>query len=84
MPMSMYSKIKRHLENNQKSSTSFDEQEKLLNELPQALKNSIIQCTHGEIVERIDFFKDRESEFLFYIMPELKPLKLLEGDILYQ
>jgi len=35
-------------------------------------------------VDRIDFFKDKESEFLFLIMPELKPLKLLEGDVLYQ
>ena len=84
MPMSMYSKIKRHLENNQKSTTSFEEQDKLLGELPQALRNQIIQCTHGEIVERIDFMKGKDSEFLILIIPELKPLKLLEGDILYQ
>ena len=84
MPLTMFSKIKRHLENNQKSANSFAEQEKLLNELPQQLRNQIIECTHGEMIERIDFFKDKEHEFLYTIMPELKPLKLLEGDILYQ
>ena len=35
-------------------------------------------------MEKIDFFKDKETEFLFTVMPELKPLKLLEGDTLYQ
>ena len=84
LPMSMFSKIRRHLENNQKSQNSFHEQEKLLNDLPQQLRGHIIQCTHGELVERIDFFKRKESEFLFRVMPELKPLKLLQGDILYE
>ena len=35
-------------------------------------------------MERIDFMKGKDSEFLILIIPELKPLKLLEGDILYQ
>ena len=72
------------MENNQKSANSFVEQDKLLNDLPQQLRNQIIECTHGEIMEKIDFFKDKETEFLFTVMPELKPLKLLEGDTLYQ
>ena len=55
-----------------------------MNDLPQQLRNQIIECTHGEIMEKIDFFKDKETEFLFTVMPELKPLKLLEGDTLYQ
>jgi len=84
MPIGMYSKIKRHLENNQRSANSFAEQDKILNDLPQQLKNQIIECTHGEIIDRIDFFKDKEHEFLYAVMPELKPLKLLEGDVLYQ
>ena len=81
---SLYNKVKRHIQNNHKSANSFQEQEKLLNELPKQLRDQIIKCTHGEIVDRIDFFKNKESEFLFLVMPELKPLKLLEGDILYE
>jgi len=38
------------------------------------MRNSIIECTHGDIKEKIDFFKDKEYEFLFSVMPELKPL----------
>ena len=39
MPNSMFFKIKRHLENNQKQEHSFDEQEKLMKVLPQQLRS---------------------------------------------
>ena len=39
--------------------------------------------THGDIKEKIDYFKDKSNEFLQIVMPELKPLRLLPGDILY-
>ena len=77
MPPRMFNKIKRHLENNQKSSNNFREQEQLLNDLPQSLRSQIISHTHGEIIEKIDFFKNKQSDFLITVMPELKPLKLL-------
>ena len=80
---SLFHKVKRHLENNLKSENNISEQDELLNDLPQQLRNQIIQCTHGDIKERIDFFKDKEYEFLFKVMPELKPLQLLTGDVLY-
>lgn len=34
MPVAMYNRIKRHIENNQRSNNSFTAQEDLLNELP--------------------------------------------------
>lgn len=56
----LFSKIKRHLETNQKSANNFHDQEQLLQDLPQSLRTQVIECTHGEIIERIDFFKDKQ------------------------
>ena len=52
--------------------------------MPQSLRSQIISCTHGEIIEKLEFFKDKEHDFLIIVMPELKPLKLNVGEILYQ
>ena len=84
MPNTMFWKVKRHLENNQRSANSIQEQDTLLNDLPSTLRSQIISCTHGEIIERIDFFKNKETEFLFSVMPDMKPLNLKRGDVLYQ
>ena len=77
MPSRLFYKIKRHLENNSKAANNFASNDKLLNDLPLSLRSQIISCTHGEIIEKIDFFKDKQQDFLLAIMPELKPLKLL-------
>ena len=79
----MYNKIKRHLETNQLSVNSFKAQEELLNDLPQSLRSEVIACTHGELIEKIDIFRDKKYDFIIAIMPDLKPLKILKGDILY-
>ena len=47
--------------------------------MPQSLRSQIISCTHGEIIEKLEFFKDKEHDFLIIVMPELKPLKLNVG-----
>jgi len=83
MPNSLFLKIKRHLENNSKAANTFALQDKLLNDLPLSLRSQVIACTHGEIIERIQFFKNKNPDFLMSIMIELKPLRLSPGDILY-
>lgn len=35
------------------------------------------------MVYKIDFFKGKDPDFLYTVMPELRPLKLNDGDILY-
>ena len=84
MPTSLFQKIKRHLEKNQESNINFSEQEKLLQDLPQTLRTQIISKTHGKTIEKLDFFKDKDEGFILQVIPELKPLKLNVGDILYQ
>lgn len=55
----------------------------MLNDLPLSLRSQIIACTHGDIIERIQFFKDKNPDFLMSIMIELKPLRMSQGDTLY-
>jgi hypothetical protein len=55
-----------------------------LNDLPVSLRSQVIECTHGEIIEKIHFLKSKPANFLSAILQHLKPLKLLIGDILYQ
>lgn len=83
MPNRLFLKIKRHIENNSKTESHSQQMDKLLNDLPLSLRSQVIACTHGEIIERIHFFKNKQPDFLISIMIELKPLKLQHGDILY-
>jgi potassium channel len=76
MPNRLFVKIKRHLENNSKASNNFTLQDKLLNDLPLSLRSQVIACTHGMIIDRIHFFKNKNQDFLMSIMIELKPLRL--------
>lgn len=55
-----------------------------MRDLPQSLASQIIEITHGQIIDKIHFLKDKQQDFLFMLMPDLKPMKLLKGDILYQ
>ena len=55
-----------------------------MKDLPQSLANQVIEITHWQIIEKIFFLKDKQQDFLFMLIPELKPLKLLKGDILYE
>ena len=46
-------------------------------------KRLTLSQVYDWMVQNIDYFKDKETEFLFTVMPDLKPLKLLPGDLLY-
>lgn len=54
-----------------------------MRDLPQSLAAQIIEITHGQIIDKINFLKDKQQDFLFVLMSDLKPMKLLKGDILY-
>lgn len=84
MPSQLYRKIRRHIENNQQTESQRSGQEQLLKDLPQSLASQVLEITHGQIIEKILFLQNRHQDFLFVVMPELKPLKLLKSDTLYQ
>lgn len=83
MPQSLYIKIRKHLESNSKFTSTVDHQEKLLHELPSSLRSEVIKHTHGEIIQKINFFRDKDPDLLWAVLPILRPLKLLPQDVLY-
>jgi CRP-like cAMP-binding protein len=83
MSSKLFMKIKRHLETNARSENNFEDEEKLLKDLPQSLRKPIFQKTHGEVMESIHFLKGRNEEFIQFICVRLAPLKVLIGEILY-
>jgi hypothetical protein len=83
MPRPLNNKIKKHLESNSKFSHTKENQENLLNELPASLRSQVIHFTHGEIIQKINFFRDKDPDLLWEVLPILRPLKLLPNDILY-
>lgn len=83
LPADIMFRIKRHLEINNKDTNNLEEQEKLLNDLPAALRSEVVKHTHGEIIRKINFFKEKDPDFLWAILPVLRPIKLMPGDVLY-
>lgn len=61
------------------------DQEKLLNELPASLRAEVVMHTHGRIIKTIKFFDDKQSDpdFVWAILPQLKPMNVFNKDILY-
>jgi hypothetical protein len=60
MPNILYNKIKRHLQLNQTNESVRDGQEQLMRDLPQSLASQIIEITHGQIIDKINFLKDKQ------------------------
>eukprot|EP00347_Sterkiella_histriomuscorum_P001048 403373535 len=83
LPTDVMFRIRRHLENNNKHQNNLEEQEKLLNDLPAALRSEVVKHTHGEIIQKINFFKEKDPDFLWAILPALRPIKLMPTDVLY-
>mmetsp|Transcript_24313 Transcript_24313/g.23924 ORF Transcript_24313/g.23924 Transcript_24313/m.23924 type:complete len:481 (+) Transcript_24313:722-2164(+) len=83
LPPNLIYRIKRHLEYNNKHQNNLEEQEKLLNDLPASLRSEVVSHTHGEIIKKVFFFKDKDPDFLWAILPSLRPIKLMPFDTLY-
>lgn len=62
---------------------NIEEQAKLLNDLPAALRSEVVLHTHGDIIKKVNFFKDKDPDFLWAIIPCLRVIKMRKKDILY-
>jgi hypothetical protein len=51
--------------------------------LPDELREEIVQKTHGQIIAGLNFFKDKNSEFNYSIIYELKPMNIEKNEVLY-
>ena len=56
----------------------------LIKNLPPSLRDEVFSNTYGEIVRKVNFFQEiGDPDFLWRILPLLKPLKLEKDDVLY-
>ena len=76
-------KIKRFIENNHRENHMQVDQEKLLEELPSNLRAEVVTQTHGEIINKIKFFENKDPDFLWSILPLLKQMKVYPQECLY-
>jgi len=83
LPEETKQKVRKFIEANSKNSDNAEYQDALLKDLPSSLKTEVISHTHGEIIRRIIFFRDKDLAFLWKVMPMLKPLRVLIDDIIY-
>ena len=52
--------------------------------LPPSLRDEVLLNTFGEVIEKVKFFKEmKDADFLWKILPLLRPIKLEKGDVLY-
>lgn len=83
LPQDTSLRIQRFLENDNKDLISQVDQDSLFKELPPSLRSEVVSFTHGNVINKIGFFKGKNVEFLWKVMPLLKPRKLYRGDLLY-
>ena len=56
---------------------------KLLKELPASLRVELSIEMHQEMITRIPFFQNKPAQFIAFIGPLLKPMKIFEGEYIY-
>eukprot|EP00347_Sterkiella_histriomuscorum_P023172 403335679 len=84
IPVDLLKKIKKFIENNYEAIYNQEDEVQLIKMLPPSLRDEVLSNTYGEIIEKIHFFRDlKDPDFLWKILPLLRPMKLEKGDILY-
>lgn len=82
LPYSTILKLKTHVRNSEYQK-KLKKSEKLLSFLEPKLRNKVIQITHRQVFQHVEFFKNRSVEFISLFVHELKPIMLHSRDILY-
>ncbi len=55
-----------------------------LKELPQSLKLELSYIMHQHLIDKIPFFQHQPRQFIAYIGPLLRQLKILKGEYIYE
>ena len=63
---------------------SYFDQNDLLGELPSALKNEVLNCTHKKILDSFPFFKDKPPQFVLNVLPKFTKINLSSTDVLFR
>ena len=81
----LYFKILRVFKRNATSIySSYFDQNELLQELPTALKNEVLNCTHKRILKSFAFFKNKPLGFVMDILPKFTKILLSPNEVLYR
>ena len=54
-----------------------------MTDLPDELREEIVQKTHGQIIAALNFFTDKNADFNYNIIYELKPMNIENNEVLY-
>ena len=81
----LYYRLKRILRKNHETSlVSMLDTESLLRELPPALKAEVINLTNRKLFTTIAFFKGKDPNFLADVICHLRPLTIIQGELVYR
>jgi hyperpolarization activated cyclic nucleotide-gated potassium channel 1 len=70
--------------NTQKLGTMWSYKHSLFEDLPIQLRYEVACTMYNGIASQVAFFKKRDLSFVLYVMPRLKPLKQLDGALVYR
>eukprot|EP00347_Sterkiella_histriomuscorum_P022619 403337800 len=84
LPFDLLIKMKKFIENNFEAIYNQEEEAQLIKILPPSLRDEVLSNTFGEVIDKIEFFKEMDdADFLWKILPLLRAIKLERGDTLY-
>lgn len=84
IPLELSQKMKKYVENNFETFYNLDDEAEMIGMLPPSLRDEVLSNTFGETLEHIRFFRDLDDiDFLWRVLPQLKPFKVEKGEIIY-
>lgn len=84
LPSELFNRIKKNIVRTHHQNISrWSDQENLLKNIPARLKAEISVHLNTKIVERINFFKEKDPSFLSFMVPRLKTAHLSFKEFLY-
>jgi hyperpolarization activated cyclic nucleotide-gated potassium channel 1 len=62
----------------------WSEKTSIFHQLPQSLQLEVATTMYGGIAKRLHFFKNKNADFVVFVMPLLRPLQHTNGDYIYK
>ena len=85
LPDLLKKKIKDHINHNhQENVYSWFDKDELLKELPASLRREISIHMHKKLVEKINFFQDKDPQFISYVVPKLKNVRMVASEVVFK
>jgi len=66
------------------NSQSRKDVDELIEDLPPSLRKGLLIITYEGMIRHNAFFSDKQSHFVAWVAPKLKPLKVAKGEMIYK